>query len=54
MSWIEHPRKPKVWRVPTALLASFSRKLGLAIEHLPRKNLLQNMTDIRPTDLNQC
>jgi hypothetical protein len=32
MSWIEQPLKPKVCSVSTALQASFSRRLGLAMK----------------------
>jgi hypothetical protein len=31
MSWIEHPFKPNECSVSTALLASFSRRLGRAM-----------------------
>src|SRR4029077_16087640 len=40
--------------VPTALLASFSRKLGRTIDCLPARILSGNVTNIKPIGLNQC
>jgi hypothetical protein len=45
--------KPLACRVSTALLASFSRKLGLPIDVPPERIHLENVTDIRPVDLIQ-
>ena len=39
--------------VSTALLANFSRKLGLAIHSPPERNLLCKVTNMRPIDFIQ-